>query len=68
MYLMSQKTHTEDRPPLLRESCFVVVDEAHKFKEAAEDTFGERISQKDIVKYVEAVKVLCSPRNDKAKC
>lgn len=67
MYLMSQKTHTEDRPPLLRESCFVVVDEAHKFKEAAEDTFGERISQKDIVKYVEAVKVLCSPRNDKAK-
>ena len=30
MYLMSQKTKTDDHPPLLRESCFVVVDEAHK--------------------------------------
>ena len=46
MYLMSQKTKTDDHPPLLRESCFVVVDEAHKFKEAAEDAFGERISEK----------------------
>ena len=45
MYLMSQKTKTADHPPLLRESCFVVVDEAHKFKEAAEDTFGERICE-----------------------
>lgn len=67
MYLMSQKTKSDDRPPLLRESCFVVVDEAHKFKEAAEDTFGERIGEKDIERYVNSVKILCSPRNDKAK-
>lgn len=67
MYLMSQKTKTDDRPPLLRESCFVVVDEAHKFKEAAEDTFGERIGEKDIERYVSSVKILCSPNNDKAK-
>lgn len=67
MYLMSQKTHTEDRPPLLRESCFVVVDEAHKFKEAAEDTFGERISQRDIIKYTDAVKHLCAPGKNKDK-
>ena len=67
MYLMSQKTKMPDRPPLLRESCFVVVDEAHKFKEAAEDTFGERISEKDIERYVNSVKILCSPKNDKAK-
>lgn len=58
MYLMSQKTNTEDRPPLLRESCFVVVDEAHKFKAAAEDTFGERICQKDVSKYLAGVKHL----------
>lgn len=67
MYLMSQKTKTDDRPPLLRESCFVVVDEAHKFKEAAEDTFGERIGEKDIERYVSSVKILCSPNNDKVK-
>ena len=67
MYLMSQKTKPDDRPPLLRESCFVVVDEAHKFKEAAEDTFGERIGEKDIERYVSSVKILCSPNNDKAK-
>ena len=65
MYLMSQKTRTPDRPPLLRESEFVVVDEAHKFKEAAEDTFGERICEKDIIRYVNAVKVLCSKNADK---
>lgn len=67
MYLMSQKTKTDDRPPLLRESCFAVVDEAHKFKEAAEDTFGERIGEKDIERYVSSVKILCSPNNDKVK-
>lgn len=67
MYLMSQKTKTDDHPPLLRESCFVVVDEAHKFKEAAEDTFGEKISEKDIHRYVNSVKVLCSPKNNREK-
>lgn len=60
MYLMSQKTRSDDHPPLLRESCFVVVDEAHKFKEAAEDTFGERISEKDIERYVNSIKLLCA--------
>ena len=67
MYLMSQKTKTNDHPPLLRESCFVVVDEAHKFKEAAEDTFGERISEKDILRYVNSVKILCSTKFSREK-
>ena len=67
MYLMSQKTKTDDHPPLLRESCFVVVDEAHKFKEAAEDTFGERIGEKDIPRYVNAVKILCSTKANRDK-
>lgn len=67
MYLMSQKTKTDDHPPLLRESCFVVVDEAHKFKEAAEDAFGERISEKDILRYVNGVKILCSPKANREK-
>lgn len=60
MYLMSQKTRTDDHPPLLRESCFVVIDEAHKFKEAAEDTFGECISEQDVEKYYSAVKNMCA--------
>lgn len=67
MYLMSQKTRTAEHPPLLRESCFVVVDEAHKFKEAAEDTFGERISEKDVERYVNSVKLLCTPDADREK-
>lgn len=67
MYLMSQKTKTDDHPPLLRESSFVVVDEAHKFKEAAEDAFGERISEKDILRYVNSVKILCSPNANREK-
>ena len=67
MYLMSQKTKTADHPPLLRESCFVVVDEAHKFKEAAEDTFGERICEKDVLRYVNSVKILCSPKANRDK-
>lgn len=67
MYLMSQKTRSDEHPPLLRESCFVVVDEAHKFKEAAEDTFGERISEKDIERYVNSIKLLCSKNANHAK-
>ena len=67
MYLMSQKTKTADHPPMLRNSCFIVVDEAHKFKEAAEDTFGERISEKDIERYANSVKILCSPKSNKDK-
>ena len=66
MYLMAQKTRLPDQPTLLRDSDYVVVDEAHKFKEAAEDTFGERLNQKDIIRYVDAVKVLCSPKASKA--
>lgn len=67
MYLMAQKTKGEDHLPLLLESCFVVVDEAHKFKEAAEDTFGEKIGEKDIEKYVNGVKFLRSPVSDRVK-
>ena len=59
MYLMSQKTRREDHPPLLRSSAFVVVDEAHKFKEAAEDTFGECLNEKDVDTYLRAVRYLC---------
>lgn len=67
MYLMSQKTRNDEHPPLLRSSAFIVIDEAHKFKEAAEDTFGERISEKDIENYVTAVALLCSPVFNKDK-
>lgn len=67
MYLMSQKNRREDVPPLLRSSCFVIVDEAHKFREAAEDTFGERIGADDINKYVDGVKILRRKSFDKNK-
>ncbi len=67
MYLMSQKNRRDDVPPLLRSSCFVVVDEAHKFREAAEDTFGERLGATDIIRYIDAVKILCRNNFDKDK-
>ena len=66
LYLMSQKSRfDDDHPTLLRRSCFVVVDEAHKFREAATDIFGERINEKDILRYVNGVKLLCGFPNSK---
>ena len=66
LYLMAQKSQfDDDHPTLLRRSCFVVVDEAHKFREAATDIFGERINEKGILRYVNGVKLLCGFPNSK---
>ncbi|MBQ9045548.1 MAG: ATP-dependent DNA helicase [Oscillospiraceae bacterium] len=57
LYLMS-RTH----PKLLRPSSLVVVDEAHKLKEAAQSAFGASISEKDIPNYLNWSKTLCRDR------
>lgn len=45
LYLVSRKRNSED---ILRNSCLVVIDEAHKLKDAALDIFGTRISSKEL--------------------
>lgn len=59
LYLLHCKNAHPDFPPLLRNSAYVVIDEAHKFKEAAQDVFGETFSEKTIVTYANTVKNLC---------
>lgn len=54
LYLMSKL-----RDNLLRESEFVVIDEAHKLKEAAQSTFGAIFSEKWIPNYVNWCRTLC---------
>ena len=58
LYLMSKY-----RENLLRESEFVVIDEAHKLKEAAQSTFGAALSEKAVQNYVNWSRTLC--RNPK---
>ena len=61
LYLTSQKMKTDngDENGILLSSDLIVVDEAHKLKETAEEVFGVRLNRSDIPKYVSAVKLLC---------
>ncbi|MBO5884157.1 MAG: ATP-dependent DNA helicase [Clostridia bacterium] len=61
MYLMSLKIMNEGHKakPMLHTGSCVVVDEAHKLKQAAEDIFGERLIENSIPAYISAVKHLC---------
>ena len=63
MYLMSQKNRKSSTKGLLQKSCFVVVDEAHKIKEVAEEVFGERLSEKDIPTYVTGIKTYVADKS-----
>ena len=42
---------------LLRDSTCVIVDEAHKLKETAQDTFGEKVVEEDVNSYLNLVKI-----------
>ena len=54
LYLMStQKSN------LLRESSCVIVDEAHKLKDAAQEVFGERVREHDVMRYLNFIKIRC---------
>ena len=64
MYLMSLKIVGDSRKakPMLHPSSCVVVDEAHKLKQAAEDIFGERLVENVIPEYISAVRHLCQDK------
>ena len=53
LYLVSRKREGEG---LLQDSCIVVIDEAHKFKDAALDIFGTRISSVELKSFLNIVK------------
>ena len=62
-YLMSEKLGVKDQTYLLKPSGYVIIDEAHRLKEAAADVYGERLCERDIPKYINEVKTLCTDEN-----
>ena len=62
-YLMSEKLGAKDQTYLLKPSGYVIIDEAHRLKEAAADVYGERLCERDIPKYINEVKTLCTDEN-----
>ena len=41
----------------------MIIDEAHRLKEAAADVYGERLGERDITKYINEIKTLCADEN-----
>jgi ATP-dependent DNA helicase DinG len=64
LYLMSHKNKKRDKMSL-RHSDFVVLDEAHKLKDVAQDVLGEQLSERDVEKFIRNVKTLCNTKTDK---
>ena len=62
-YLMSEKLGAKDQTYLLKPSGYVIIDEAHRLKEAAADVYGERLCERDIPKYINEIKTLCADEN-----
>ncbi len=54
-YLMDLKMRKEEQS-ILRKSDFVVIDEAHKLRDAAQDVFGTQLLEKEISEYLDEVK------------
>ena len=65
-YLMSEKLGTKDQTYLLKPSGYVIIDEAHRLKEAA-DVYGERLCERDIPKYINEIKTLCADENNRGE-
>ncbi len=58
MYLASIKVKNEFGGKVIRPSDIVIIDEAHKFKESAEDMFGTELTLKHFERYLNVVKTL----------
>ena len=64
LYLTSVKLRKEENGNLLQRSNFVIIDEAHKIKDAAESVFGTVLRADEVASYLRQVKHLASPRVD----
>ena len=62
LYLTSVKLRKEENGNLLQRSNFVVIDEAHKLKDAAESVFGTELLENEIPYYIEQVNPLASTK------
>ena len=60
---MSEKLGVKDQTYLLKPSEYVIIDEAHRLKEAAAYVYGERLCERDIPKYINEVRTLCVDEN-----
>ncbi len=56
--------NSTEQEGLLRHSSYIIIDEAHKLKEAAQDVYGKRIFENDIIKYLNFIKTLYDPKTD----
>ena len=56
--------NSTEQDGLLRHSSYIIIDEAHKLKEAAQDVYGKRIYENDVIKYINFVKNLYDPETD----
>ncbi len=65
MYIASMKMEDETCGRLLQKSDFVVIDEAHKFKECAEAVYGTVITKTELQKHLHIINTLC--KQDKMK-
>jgi len=56
LYLTSMKKHAEDGSSILKFSPNIIIDEAHKLKDAAVDVFGARLTEKEIPSFLNIIK------------
>ncbi len=61
LYLTSLKKHNEDGSLILQYSPNIIIDEAHKLKDAAIDIFGARITENEIFPYLNSIKHFNKP-------
>lgn len=55
-YLMDLKMRMSKDQGVLQKSDFVIIDEAHKLRETAQDIFGSQLAENEISGYLESVK------------
>ena len=59
LFLASERFGLPENLGLLRKSRFVVIDEAHKLKDAAKDIWGERLCEDTVSIYTNTVRHMC---------
>ncbi len=67
LYLTAMKLRREEGASLLQKSNYVIIDEAHKFRDAAESVFGVSLAESEIGQYLTQVRHLCAHSSDRAR-
>ena len=64
LYQTYMKQRAKNKSALLSPSQYIIVDEAHKFRETAQSIFGTAFSEKDVPKYLNYAKNLYNAKTD----